>query len=85
MEVKEKFYKFYQGRHMTLERYHELFMAQVEVLDEVGITIEDDANRNMSKSKGWTLQSSLLMLWMDENLSQQTNKITDDEKLTNSL
>ena len=31
-------------------------------------------NRNMSKSKGWTLQSSLLMLWMDENLNQQSNK-----------
>ena len=43
MDVKEKFYKFYQGRHMTLERYHELFLAQVEVLDKVGITIEDDA------------------------------------------
>ena len=43
MDVKEKFYKFYQGRHMTLERYHELFLAQVEVLDEVGITIKDDA------------------------------------------
>ena len=43
MDVKEKFYKFYQGRHMTLERYHELFLAQVEVLDEVGITIEDNA------------------------------------------
>ena len=28
---------------MTLERYHELFLVQVEVLDEVGITIEDDA------------------------------------------
>ena len=28
---------------MTLERYHELFLAQVEVLDEVGITVEDDA------------------------------------------
>ena len=42
MDVKEKFYKFYQGRHMTLERYHELLLAQVEVLDEVGITIEDD-------------------------------------------
>ena len=43
MDVKEKFYKFYQGRHMMLEQYHELFLAQVEVLDEVGITIEDDA------------------------------------------
>ena len=43
MDVKEKFYKFYQGRHMSLERYHELFLAQVEILDEVGITVEDDA------------------------------------------
>ena len=43
MDVKEKFYKFYQGWHMMLERYHELFLAQVEVLDKVGITIEDDA------------------------------------------
>ena len=39
-------------------------------------------NRNMSKSKGWTLQSSLLMLWMDENLNQQSNKIADNEQLT---
>ena len=40
-------------------------------------------NRNMSKSKGWTLQSSLLMLWMDENSSQQSNKkIADSEQLT---
>ena len=31
-------------------------------------------NRNMSKSKGWTLQSSLLTLWMDENSNQQSNK-----------
>ena len=43
LDVKGKFYKFYQGRHMTLERYHELFLAQVEVLDEVGITIEHKA------------------------------------------
>ena len=28
---------------MSLECYHELFLAQVEVLDEVGITVEDDA------------------------------------------
>ena len=43
MDVKEKFYKFYQGRYMSLERYHELFLAQVEVLDEVRITVEDEA------------------------------------------
>ena len=70
------------------------------MLDEVGITVEDDAlvmevaeqngrevpndddrteawsqdNRNTSKSKGRTLQGSLLKLWMDENASQQSNK-----------
>ena len=31
-------------------------------------------NKNMSKSKGWTLLGSLLRLWMDENSSQQSNK-----------
>ena len=31
-------------------------------------------NRNMSKSKGWTLLGSLLRLWMDENAGQQSNK-----------
>ena len=28
---------------MKLERYHEIFLAQVEVLDEVGVTIADIA------------------------------------------
>ena len=27
------------------------------------------------------LQGSLLMLWMDENVSQQSNKIADDDEL----
>ena len=31
------------------------------------------------------IQGSLLMLWMDENTSQQSNKIADDEKLTITL
>ena len=31
-------------------------------------------NRSMSKSKGWTLLAPLLKLWMDENMSQQSNK-----------
>ena len=44
----------------------------------------DNNNRNMSKSKGWILQGSLLMLWMDENSSQQSNKKNaDDENLLN--
>ena len=39
-----------------------------------GVPETGKSNRNMSKSKGWTLQTSLLMLWMDENLNQQSNK-----------
>ena len=35
------FYKLRQGKYMKLEHYHEIFLAQVEVLDEVGVTIAD--------------------------------------------
>ena len=36
-----------------------------------------ESNRNMSKSKGWTLQSSLLMLWMEK--TQVNNQTTIDD------
>jgi hypothetical protein len=42
-DVKESFYGFRQGRYMPLQRYHELFIAQVQVLDEVGVSIADEA------------------------------------------
>ena len=42
--------------------------------DEENPSGSKPTNRNMSKSKGWTLQSSLLIIWMDENSSQQSNK-----------
>jgi hypothetical protein len=42
-EIKEAFYSFRQGKNMSLQRYYELFLNQVEVLDEVGITIADDS------------------------------------------
>ena len=37
-------------------------------------------NRNMSKSKGWTLQSSLLMLWMEKTLVNNQTTIDDNWK-----
>ena len=40
-DVKMAFYKLRQGKYMKLEQYHEIFLAQVEVLDEVGVTIPD--------------------------------------------
>ena len=42
-DVKMAFYKLRQGKYMKLERYHKMFLAQVEVLDEVGVTIPDTA------------------------------------------
>ena len=52
-DVKESFYKLRQGKHMSLEKYHELFVAQVAVLDEVGITVWDQALvDNIAESNG---------------------------------
>ena len=42
-DVKMAFYKLRQGKYMRLERYHELFLVQVDVMNEVGITIPDTA------------------------------------------
>ena len=42
-DIKENFYTFKQGKHMTLQRYHELFMIQVEVMEQVWITVEDES------------------------------------------
>jgi Zinc knuckle len=41
--LKEMFYTFKQGKNTSLQRYYELLMGQVEVLDEVGITIVDES------------------------------------------
>ena len=42
-------------------------------------------NRNMSKSKGWTLQSSLLTLWMEKTRVNNQTKIDDDVNLLKTL
>jgi Zinc knuckle len=42
-DLKEMFYTFKQGKNMSLQQYYELFVTQVEVLHEVGITIEDES------------------------------------------
>jgi hypothetical protein len=34
MDVKENFFGFRQGRYMSLQCYHELFLAQVQVLEK---------------------------------------------------
>ena len=36
----------------------------IVALNDLGVKA---SNRNMSKSKGWTLQSSLLTFWMEKN------------------
>ena len=53
-DVKMAFYKLRQGMYMKLERYHEIFLAQVEVLDEVGVTIPDTALiQQVVEQHGW--------------------------------
>ena len=42
-DVKMAFYKLRQGKYMKFEHYHEIFLAQVEVLDEVGVTVANIA------------------------------------------
>jgi hypothetical protein len=37
------FYLFTQGKHTSLQRYHELFLGQVDILEEVGVTIADES------------------------------------------
>ena len=45
----------------------------------------EPSNRNMSKSKGWTLQSSLLKLWMEKTRVNNQTKIDDDVHLLKTL
>ena len=40
---------------------------------------------HMSKSKGWTLQSSLLMLWMEKTQVNNQTRIDDNENLLKTL
>ena len=41
---------------MKLEKYHNLFQAQVEVLEEVGVTIEDESLMNsIAQENGWII------------------------------
>ena len=42
-DIKEMFYSFCQGRHMSLQRYYKLFLGQVEVCDKAGVTIADQS------------------------------------------
>ena len=42
-EIQRNSYKLYQSKYMKLECYHEVFQAQVEVMEELEITIEDES------------------------------------------
>ena len=55
-----------------------------EILSSEG-SEDAETNRNMSKSMGWTLQSSLLMLWMEKTRVNNRTKIDDDGNLLKTL
>ena len=42
-DLKRTFFLFQQGNNMPLQKYHELYIGQVMVLDELGVTIADIA------------------------------------------
>jgi hypothetical protein len=42
-EIKEMFYSFQQGKHTSLQCYHKVFLGQVEVIEQVGMTIADES------------------------------------------
>ena len=50
-----------------------------------GHKLQGASNRNMSKSKGWTLQSSLLTLWMETTRVNNQTKIDDNVNLLKTL
>ena len=50
-----------------------------------GVPETGESNRNMSKSKGWTLQSSLLTLWMEKTQVNNQTKIDDNVNLLKTL
>ena len=58
-------------------------MAEAEAEEHEPIL--EDVDRNMSKSKGWTLQSSLLTLWMEKTRVNNQTKIDDNVNLLKTL
>ena len=79
--------KLWEHKHPLPAKVHPE-MDESPLLDNHGLKLYQtligmaQCNRNMSKSKGWTLQSSLLMLWMDKTRINNQTRIADNEKLT---
>ena len=78
--------------HITQARYGMLVSAMLfcckltKALLSYGFELNPyDPNRNMSKSKGWTLQSSLLTLWMEKTQVNNQTKIDDNVNLLKTL
>ena len=60
-------------------------LAMVAQQQQAEKSSNNSTNRNMSKSKGWTLQSSLLTLWMEKTRVNNQTKIDDDVNLLKTL
>jgi hypothetical protein len=63
-EIKKMFFSFKQGKHLSLQHYHKRFWGQVEVIEQVGVTIADlslvefiatmNGRHGMADSADWT-------------------------------
>ena len=61
-ELRTLSYNLSQGKNMKLEKYHEL-KAQVEVLDELGVTIEDESHMNsIAEENGQIIPTEMIGL-----------------------
>ena len=58
-------------------------LTKSQRLEAISILRVKYINRNLSKSKGWTLLGYTSSEWMKTRVNNQT-KITDNEKLTNA-
>ena len=69
----------WKNKIVTKEVYHDLLITKLI------LSILEKLTEKLSKSKGWTLQSSLLTLWMMKTRINNQTKIADNENLLKTL
>ena len=77
-----------KGKHVATTTYVDANLHPDQVIGKAVtacLHIVNATNRNMSKLKGWTLQSSLLTLGMEKTQVNNQTKIAGQEKLTITL
>ena len=66
-------------------KFNNAWVHAIDILFKLAQLRPDQNNRNMSKSKSWTLQSSLLTLWMEKTQVNNQTEIADNGNLLKTL